>query len=268
MMKGTMANPITPVAPGFEWLETTTGLILAAQPLSTLAEHLFTTRQLEFRPHSQADDYGRLGAALGVDPAAVIRVRQVHGREVLIVRPGEPVPADPEADAIVSVDPARAIAVRIADCVPVLLADRGHRVVAAIHAGWRGTAAGVCGATLDAIGGLGVRPADLVAVVGPSIGPCCYQVDAAVRVACAGLDMPTDGWFQEDAQAASGPRWKLDLWQATHDQLVHAGMSPSDVHIARLCTADHLDVCYSYRREGAGTGRLVAAIRHRVAEAV
>jgi YfiH family protein len=234
-----------------------TGRALACDVLSPLASHVFTTRDLRFSRPLDDPDYAALAETLGVLAADVVRVRQVHGRAVVVIRPGETIGTPPDADAIVSTDPTRAVAVRVADCVPVLIADRGRRVVAAIHAGWRGMAAGVCGATIETIAAVGAAPADLVAAIGPSIGPCCYQVDRPVKAAFDASQPGAGPWFEAD-----GPdRWRLDLWTAAIDQLAAAGVPRASISAARLCTADNLSVCYSFRKERAEAGRMVAAIR-------
>jgi len=248
---------VTTAVNGFEWTAGDAGRMLRAPAVSAVAPHLFSTRALEFRGPSVTADFDRVGAVLGVAGAAVVRVKQVHGRGVLIVRPGQTIAEPPEADAIVSTDPSRAISVRVADCVPILLADRGHRVVAAIHAGWRGSAAGIVYSAIEEIRELNVAAADLVAAIGPSIGSCCYQVDDKVRTIFLGMTPDAANWFSED-----GPgHWRLDLWQATIDQLEDAGVPAEAISSARYCTADHLEDCFSYRKEGSGTGRNVAAIR-------
>jgi YfiH family protein len=244
----------------FRWETTGAGPVLQAEALLPIAAHVFTSRARTFR---DPVDYDVLAATLGVVPTALLRVRQCHGRGVLVRRPSDP-PRDSggdleDADAIVSLDPDAAVAVRVADCVPVLLADRGHRVVAAVHAGWRGTCAGIAHAVVSAIRDEGIEPGDLVAAIGPSIGACCYQVDDRVRTAFLGMTPDAASWFAED-----GPgHWRLDLWQANADQLEDAGVPPDAIHQARICTADHLERCFSYRKEGSGTGRMVAAIRLR-----
>jgi YfiH family protein len=232
------------------------GRIVRCTALESLAEHLFTTRQLELRGDSIEADYTRIGEAFATGGEDVVRVRQVHGRTVLRVEPGVPVIGLPEADAIVSSDSCRPISVRIADCVPVLLADREGRAVAAIHAGWRGAAAGIIAATIEVVSELDVRAADLVASVGPAIGPCCYQVDEPVRSRFRAAMPGSDAWF-----AADDTGWRLDLWAAARDQLMSAGLRPEAIHVSGQCTAHQPEEFFSYRRDGAGTGRMVAAIR-------
>lgn len=246
----------TLIANGFEWQDGPAGRVLVARELAQVARHAFTSRDLAFR-QDDARDYERLGEVLGVGADAIVRVRQVHGRRVLVVRAGTPIIGLSEADAIVTIDPARPASVRVADCVPVLIADRQHRVAAAVHAGWRGTCAAVASAAVSVIEDLGIDPADLVAAIGPSVGPCCYQVDDLVRTSFLGMTPDAASWFVED-----GPgHWKLDLLQANADQLEGAGIPASAIAVANYCTVDHPDDCFSYRAEGSRTGRMVAAIR-------
>ena len=246
----------TEVTAGFTWQDSPAGRVLRHGPLSDVAPHLFSSRDLDFRGDRIHTDFARVGDALGCAGQDVLRVRQVHGRTVAVVWAGDPFDI-PDADAIVTTDPARAISVRVADCVPILLADRDQRVAGAVHAGWRGTASGIARAAVETMAGLGARPENLIAAIGPSIGPCCYQVDAPVRDALLAQDAGASAAMTDD-----GPgHWRLDMWEANVRQLVAAGVPREAIGVVRHCTADHLDTCYSYRAEGAGTGRLIAAIR-------
>jgi YfiH family protein len=234
-------------------------------PLEAIARHVFTTRQL---PLSSPDDLRRLGAAVGASDVRI--VRQVHGNRVVVVRRGLRESTAEEADALVSDDPGVAIAVRAADCVPLLMADRSRGVVAAVHAGWRGTAAGVSAAALEALSReFGTRPGDVVAAIGPSIGACCYEVGSAVvdAFAAAGHERYLiDRWFAappspRGSSRTDRPGLRLDVAGANRDQLILAGVGESDIHIARLCTAMHLDVLTSYRAEKEQAGRIAGVIR-------
>ena len=243
----------------FDWQAGPAGRCLVSRTLGSIARHLFTTRDLSFRNDDELGDERRLAEAVGVTPAGLVHVKQVHGRGVLLVEPGEAPPRGHAADAIVCTDPDVAIVVRTADCVPILIGDRRGRAVAAVHAGWRGTCAGVAIAAVDALAALGVAAADLDAALGPSIGACCYQVDDRVRTAFLGMTPDAAAWFRED-----GPgHWRLDQWAANRDQLIGAGVPAEAIAVSAECTADHRDRYFSYRVEGPGTGRLAAAIRLR-----
>ena len=159
--------------------------------------------------------------------------------------------------------PTAAIAVRIADCVPVLLAEETGRAVAAIHAGWRGMAKR---AIIAGVGALqtfyGVRPERIIAAVGPAIGPCCYEVSESTYLAFrdAGHHPSIlDHWFESRADG----KFHLDLWRASRDQLEGAGIMPDNIHVAELCTKTHADVFHSYRVHGAEAGRMIGIVRAR-----
>jgi copper oxidase (laccase) domain-containing protein len=133
-------------------------------------------------------------------------------------------------------------------------------VVGAAHAGWRGTAQDAAGAAVRAMGSeFGCDPADLVAAIGPSLGPCCGEVGSEVAEAFASAGHSVSAlarWFSINPSG----RLHLDLWTANSDQLVAAGMDPARVHVARLCTKTHVDVFHSFRGDNENAGRMVAAI--------
>lgn len=261
---------------GFAWVSKPWGDALVCEPLAVVAPHLFTSRQLELRGTSgaAAREWGSIGESLGVAGADILRVHQVHGADAIVVRAGAGrswLPeAPPSADVLVTDDAAVALAVRVADCVPILMADRRTGAVAAVHAGWRGTCASAGPAAVGALAQhFGARPADVVAAIGPAIGPCCYEVGSTVVDAFAAAGHPrhlVDRWFLTEAvRGESRTRMPivLDLWTANRDQLVLAGIPEEQVHVAALCTATHRDTFFSYRREGEAAGRMAAVIRRR-----
>jgi YfiH family protein len=247
----------------FRWTHEPWGLALRCVPLEAVAAHAFTSRHLRLSP---TEGHGELAMAVGC--AGVALVSQVHGRTVLTPTPGEAWPTPwPEADVLVSRDPARAIAVRAADCVPILMADPASGTVAAVHAGWRGTSAGAVVAGLHAlVQQSGASPADVVVAIGPSIGACCYEVGTDLVDAFALAGHPRhliDRWFSSVAppRGSREPRpLHLDLVTANRDQLILAGVDESRIHACDLCTAMHLDVLTSYRAEGTEAGRMAAVI--------
>ena len=245
----------------FYWTPLSSGPVLKCRPLETLATHLFTTRD------QQLSVAGEL-----LDVTEVVTANQVHGREVLTIRRGSPRSAAPQdADVLVSNDSNVAVSVRAADCVPLLLADSRTGAVAAVHAGWRGTAAGAAPAAVHALAReFGTKPEDLVAVIGPSIGACCYEVGTELVDAFAAAGHPRhliDRWFQAkppERGSRERPRLRLDVGGANRDQLILAGVPEESIYACGLCTAMHLDVLTSYRAEKEKAGRIAGIIRARV----
>jgi len=188
-------------------------------------------------------------------PEPLLRPRQVHGTRVVVLSRAAAPPADlGDADAVVSERPAFPIGVVTADCLPILVATPAGRV-AAVHAGWRGLAAGVIGEALAALGALAPEGlAGAVAVIGPRVGPGCYEVDAPVVEALASR-------FASALDAAivrtRAGHWQLDLAALARVDLARAGLA--EVRIAALagvCTACDERRFHSYRRDGPGSGRL------------
>lgn len=249
--------------PAFEWTRTPAGYALVCRPLERLARHLFTTRAwLLGSPEGKNTEaaWRDVAGAIETPPDQLLRVHQVHGADIVVHRAAQPFASGAPADIIASDDPTTALAIQAADCVPLLIADLRTGAVAAAHAGWRGTALGVAGAAVKTLAQeFGSRPSDLIAAVGPSIGPCCYQVGADVRDRFTGAgftEAELSCWFTAQADGLV-----LNLWTATLDQLASAGLPRAQVFVSEMCTASHRDAFCSYRRDGVQAGRMAAAIR-------
>lgn len=249
------------VSEEFQWTDSPLGTRLVARAFHQLS-HGWTTRQLELRGGNGREQHGwdRVAAAAGVQPGRLVRLRQVHGAAVFVA--DDATGDRPEADIVLTARADLVVAVQVADCAPVLLASGSGAVVGAAHAGWRGTAADVSGVAVRAlVDRFAVDVASLSAAIGPAIGPCCYEVGEELPAAFA-----ERGWNEAERNRwfiRRDGRLFLDVWQANADQLRHAGIPDDQVHVSRLCTACHPEWFYSYRREGAGTGRLAAFIRPR-----
>jgi YfiH family protein len=266
----------------FRWTELPPGPALVCDALGNVA-HLFTTRPWTLGSSLNGNDvagWSEVASAVGVGAADLVRVRQVHGASVVVVRGrGEQGAAagvagtDPgvvvaEADILLAQNPGVAIAIQTADCVPLLIADKRTGAVAAAHAGWRGLAARVPIVAVDALAReFRSRPEDLIAAVGPSISAARYEVDLTVlsRFEENGFSVEHIGrWFYDGHPDREHPdHWYFDGSQSAHDQLAVAGVRVSQIHLARLCTATHTDLLCSYRRDGKASGRMAAVIRAR-----
>ncbi len=200
---------------------------------------------------------------------SVARLQQVHGARVVIVSEGSGGAAvDGEestfflgdGDALVTGRRDVALAVVTADCVPVLIVDRHARGVAAIHAGWRGIVAGVVPRVVEALGrSLGIPPADLDALVGPSAGGCCYEVGREVVDALrevAGESGEESDWVRP----GRAERPHVEIREVVRRQLRLSGLGPEAIRTHVDCTICRSDVWPSYRREAAGAGRIWAGV--------
>jgi YfiH family protein len=196
----------------------------------------------------------------------MVTVRQVHAATIKAVAEGSrasgggDVPVPEEADGLVSAARGAMLAIQVADCVPVLVADVEKRVVGAFHAGWRGTVAGIVGAGIGRMKAeFGCSDQDLVAAVGPSIGRCCYAVGDAVRTEFTGHFAYAGDLFEE----RDGLLY-LDLWEANRRQLVDAGVREDRVAVVAECTGctrvAGLPKFFSHRAEHGFTGRGMGAI--------
>jgi YfiH family protein len=206
----------------------------------------------------------RWSAAIGVDPDRLASARQVHGADALRVAAADAglgaragsgwVGA---ADVLLTDEPGVALLSLHADCLPLLLVDPIRPAVAVVHAGWRGTVADVAGAAVRAMTAHhGSRPADLLAFLGPAIGPCCYEVGPEVASAWRGRlgDEP------DPALTPTGARWTFDLPAANALLLLRAGLASTHLEQSGVCTRCAGEAWFSHRGQGPTTGRFGAVI--------
>jgi YfiH family protein len=199
------------------------------------------------------ENQARVARSLGCSASRLLTVKQVHGDHVVRVtrRAGKNI----EADGIWTTDRGAPISVLVADCVPIILADRRARVVAAVHAGWRGTCAKIAGVMVGALVEAGFEAEELVAAVGPAIGPECFEIGPEVAEVIRGAYPDAHQCLRPGA----GDRWVADLWELNRQCLIESGIPAEQIDVAGLCTysSEHF---YSYRRDGATTGRQAGVV--------
>lgn len=229
-------------------------------------------------PQAVQENQRRLCAAVGVAPESLVSPRQVHGTTIRRVGRRERNTVLPDCDGLITNEPRVSLLLRFADCVPLLLYDPRQRAIGLAHAGWRGTVSSMASRLVESmVAAFGSEPAELLAVVGPAIGPCCYEVGpdvvsavVAAFGAASGLissvpkrcpsqveelsalsasSAPFASYGLEDPARAST---HFDLWEANRRLLVAAGVQNTDV--ASVCTACHADLFFSYRAGGGHTG--------------
>ena len=189
----------------------------------------------------------RFFSSLGIPVDALAIPRQVHSAVVARVEAPGPVS---ETDALVTNAPGLYLCVTVADCVPILLYDTEHRAVAAVHAGWRGSAAGILSLALTFMdSAFGTCPKDVRAYIGPAAGGCCYDIGPEVA----------ERFPAQYVTGHQGSR-RLDLKAFNADTLLEAGVDPSHIEVSPLCTITESHLLHSYRRDGPQSGRMMAII--------
>ena len=199
----------------------------------------------------------RLYGEMAVAEDAVRTCWQVHGANVLVLNDETPQSwPPPEADGLITRRSGLALTMRYADCVPLLFFDPVQRAIGIAHAGWPGTLAGIGPATVRAMQQtFGCDPSNIAAGIGPSIGPCCYEVGPEV---VAGVRAAFDGAAETLLKPGKGERPHFDLWAANALALRQSGVER--IEVARLCTACHTELFFSHRAEHGQTGRSGAVI--------
>ena len=204
----------------------------------------------------------RYCAAFGLDAAKAVTAEQIHGDSIVVVTARECgrgallyETAIPQTDALITNIPDLPLLMFYADCVPVYFLDPEHKAIGMAHAGWKGTVAQIASKTLKLLTKqFGTRPQDCLVAVGPSIGPCCYEIDQFVHDKIhAAFTQP-----EELLQKTSTGKWKLDLWAANRQQLEGIGVPAQNIVVAGVCTSCNTHMYFSYRAEHGKTGRMGA----------
>lgn len=210
------------------------------------------------------ENYCRFCAAVGADRNRMVFARQVHGDAVRLCTSADGgigldrgIPY--EADGLVTDVPGLALVVFSADCIPVLLCDPVRRVIAAVHAGWRGTALGIVERAVEQMRSFGCNPAEIRAAVGPGISQCCFETDEdvpnAMTAALGAACLPY-------LQILPGGRYRVDLKGINAHRLERVGLSARHIAVSPDCTAClHETRYWSHRRMGNARGSMAAIIQ-------
>ncbi|NJD90693.1 MAG: peptidoglycan editing factor PgeF [Geobacter sp.] len=211
-------------------------------------------------PHNVQGNRSLLARTFGTTVEKFVMVSQCHGTDILVIDEPNPDYAHFQklgCDGIITNQPEVMIAVGVADCLPLLLLDPVKRVVAALHAGWKGTAGNIAAKGVESLVKIfGSSKSDILAACGPAIGACCYEVDEPVRAGFANSGVE---WSDCATDAGAG-KWRLNLAAANQLQLMGAGIPQQNIEVSAECVCCKHDWFFSYRRDGGETGRQVGFI--------
>ncbi len=235
--------------------------------LGGVSEGVFASMNLSFgrgdEPARVRENFDRFcSGALGCSAERVVMSRQVHRtaiRNVTAADCGKGVTRERDEedyDGLLTDEPNVVLCTLYADCVPLFFVDPVRRVVGTSHSGWRGTAAQIGRVTVERmVRDYGCRREDIRAAVGPSIGPCCFEVDTPVFEVFAQMPL-----FDESCVRRHGEKYDIDLWEINRRILLDAGVEAAHITVTDLCTRCHPDVFWSHRVTGAARGSLAGMI--------
>lgn len=216
-------------------------------------------------PAAVAANHNRVYRALRIHRSQTVTCHLTHSTDVWVVTAADCGRMVGRSDALVTAEPGVYLSMRFADCIPILLHDPVRGAVGLAHAGWRGTVKNVAGAVVEAmVSELRCSPETIMAVIGPAIGPCCYQVGQEVIQAVETAFPRRDPAGDDSARLLSphdGRRAYFDLWEANRQQLIAAGVGR--VVVSGLCTACHADRFFSHRAARGHTGRFGVVMGYR-----
>ena len=213
-------------------------------------------------PEAVLENYRRFCSAIGTDVNAAVLSKQVHETTIRICTAADAGKGlfsdrDYTADALITDVPELPLTVFSADCGIILLYDPVHQAIGAVHAGWRGCAAGIVEKTVQAMAKTyGSNPKDLLAAIGPCIGQCCFETDSDVPSAMRAALGPMAASYLEYRD----PKWHVDLAGLNRQWLLKAGLAPHRIDLCHLCTACRPDLFWSHRKMGNARGAQVAMI--------
>ena len=206
----------------------------------------------------------RVCGKIGINASLLIAGQQTHNDLVAVVgavHRGQGAlsyaASLPDTDALITNEPGVPLSSYYADCVPLFLVDPVKLVIGLAHAGWRGTVLRIGEKTVREMNRVfGSDPSDCLAVIAPSIGPCCYEVDSRV------INELGKGfsYWRELTQETSPGKYRLDLWEANYRTFTDAGLRPENIVNTKLCTSCNTDLFYSHRAENGRTGRMASLI--------
>jgi hypothetical protein len=200
-----------------------------------------------------------LAVSCELDAGQFVFPRQTHSDRVVVVTSENFTNTIDDTDALITNEPGIFICVQTADCVPILLFDPVKKVVAAIHAGWKGTISKIAGKTIQQMTEkFGCNPADIVAGIGPSIHIHAYEVGPEVIEAVEASFSNSPALLKPSMNEG---RAYFDLWEANQTVLLESGIQEENIELMGLCSFEQADLFYSARRDGTDTGRMVSGIR-------